>query len=226
MEQIVIIEEDNDLFTRLQENNRFGQYNYLNYRFKEFLEDLHMKMIIGCLLIYKNRNETDLLTMCMRIREKGNVPIIVVTDKYDSYESAACLEIGVDDYVEVTIHPRDLIARIKAVRRRGYTLLTTNFKEHPIRVGPLAIYKSRETVYKQKQLVDLNRREYAILLHFVNHLGEIVTREELMELIHVNKNRRLIDIYIHSMRAKLEEHPDFPRLIRTVKGKGYRMDME
>ncbi|MBP0726065.1 response regulator transcription factor [Bacillus sp. RG28] len=226
MEQIVIIEEHNDLFTRLQENNRYGQYSYLNYRFREFMQQLHMKMIIGCLLIYNKANETDLLTMCMRIREKGNVPVIVVTDKYDSYESAACLEIGADDYVEATIHPRDLLARIKAVRRRGYSLLTTNFKEHPIQVGPISIYTSRETVYKNKQLVDLNRREYTILLHFVNRIGEIVTREELMELIRVNKNRRLIDIYIHSMRAKLEEHPDFPKLIRTVKGKGYRMDVE
>ena len=223
MEQVVIVQEKNEIESALLQSNQFDLYKISTYPYREFKEEVHLGFLKGCLILKKSRVLDEFIPMILRIRRITNVPIILLVEQYDTFEAAICIEAGADEYVKYPIHPRDLSARIKAVMRRSYQDKIEE-KETIIHVGNISIYVNREEVYRSKNRVDINTREFAILIYLVKKAGRIVTREELMEVISVYKNKRLIDIYIHGLRSKIEELPNFPKYIRTIKGKGYRFE--
>ncbi|MET3196758.1 response regulator transcription factor [Bacillus sp. OAE603] len=223
MEQVVIVQEKNEIESALLQSNQFDLYKISTYPYREFKEEVHLGFLKGCLILKKSRVLDEFIPMILRIRRITNVPIILLVEQYDTFEAAICMEAGADEYVKYPIHPRDLSARIKAVMRRSYQDKIEE-KETIIHVGNISIYVNREEVYRSKNRVDINASEFAILIYLVKKAGRIVTREELMEVISVYKNKRLIDIYIHGLRSKIEELPNFPKYIRTIKGKGYRFE--
>ncbi|MEH6936521.1 response regulator transcription factor [Bacillus sp. JJ664] len=223
MEQVVIVQEKNEIESALLQSNQFDLYKISTYPYKEFKEEVHLGFLKGCLILKKSRVLDEFIPIILRIRRITNVPIILLVEQYDTFEAAICMEAGADEYVKYPIHPRDLSARIKAIMRRSYQDKVEE-KETIIHVGNISIYVNREEVYRSKNRVDINAREFAILIYLVKKAGRIVTREELMEVISVYKNKRLIDIYIHGLRSKIEELPNFPKYIRTIKGKGYRFE--
>ncbi|WP_430510536.1 winged helix-turn-helix domain-containing protein [Gottfriedia solisilvae] len=223
MEQVVIVQEKNEIESALLQSNQFDLYKISTYPYREFKEEVHLGFLKGCLILKKSRILDEFIPIILRIRRITNVPIILLVEQYDTFEAAICMEAGADEYVKYPIHPRDLSARIKAVMRRSYQDKIEE-KETIIHVGNISIYVNREEVYRSKNRVDINAREFAILIYLVKKAGRIVTREELMEVISVYKNKRLIDIYIHGLRSKIEELPNFPKYIRTIKGKGYRFE--
>jgi len=223
VEQVVIVQEKNEIESALLQSNQFDLYKISTYPYREFKEEVHLGFLKGCLILKKSRVLDEFIPMILRIRRITNVPIILLVEQYDTFEAAICIEAGADEYVKYPIHPRDLSARIKAVMRRSYQDKIEE-KETIIHVGNISIYVNREEVYRSKNRVDINTREFAILIYLVKKAGRIVTREELMEVISVYKNKRLIDIYIHGLRSKIEELPNFPKYIRTIKGKGYRFE--
>ncbi|WP_088042783.1 winged helix-turn-helix domain-containing protein [Bacillus sp. EAC] len=224
MEQVVIIQDKNEIESVLQQSKQFGLFKICTYSYRDFKEEVHLGFLKGCLILKKSRSLDEFIPLIMRIRRVTKVPIILLVDMYDSFESAICLEAGADEYVAYPIHPRDLSARIKAVMRRSYQEKFEEEKETILNFGDITIYLNREEVYRNKTRIDLNGREFAILLYLLKKSGRIVTREELMEAISVYKNKRLIDIYIHGLRSKIEDLPNFPKFIRTIKGKGYRFE--
>lgn len=223
MEQVVIVQEKNEIESALLQSNQFDLYKISTYPYREFKEEVHLGFLKGCLILKKSRILDEFIPIILRIRRITNVPIILLVEQYDTFEAAICIEAGADEYVKYPIHPRDLSARIKAVMRRSYQDKVEE-KETIIHIGNISIYVNREEVYRSKNRVDINAREFAILIYLVKKAGRIVTREELMEVISVYKNKRLIDIYIHGLRSKIEEIPNFPKYIRTIKGKGYRFE--
>ena len=223
MEQVVIVQEKNEIESALLLSNQFDLYKISTYPYREFKEEVHLGFLKGCLILKKSRVLDEFIPIILRIRRITNVPIILLVEQYDTFEAAICMEAGADEYVKYPIHPRDLSARIKAVMRRSYQDKVEE-KETIIHIGNISIYVNREEVYRSKNRVDINAREFAILIYLVKKAGRIVTREELMEVISVYKNKRLIDIYIHGLRSKIEELPNFPKYIRTIKGKGYRFE--
>jgi len=223
VEQVVIVQEKNEIESALLQSNQFDLYKISTYPYREFKEEVHLGFLKGCLILKKSRVLDEFIPIILRIRRITNVPIILLVEQYDTFEAAICMEAGADEYVKYPIHPRDLSARIKAVMRRSYQDKIEE-KETIIHVGNISIYVNREEVYRSKNRVDINAREFAILIYLVKKAGRIVTREELMEVISVYKNKRLIDIYIHGLRSKIEELPNFPKYIRTIKGKGYRFE--
>jgi DNA-binding response OmpR family regulator len=225
VEQVVIIQEKNEIESVLQQSKQFDLFKINTYSFRDFKEDLHLGFLKGCLILKKSPSLDEFIPLIMRIRRITKVPIILLVDRYDSYEAAICLEAGADDYVVYPVHPRDLSARIKAVMRRSYDEHIEDSIGKTLHIGELSIYLKREEVYKNKIRIDLNGREYAILLFLIINSWKIVTREELMDVISVYKNKRLIDIYIHGLRSKIEDQPNFPIYIRTIKGKGYRFEV-
>lgn len=224
MEQVVIIQEQNEIEKVLQQSNQFNLFKISTYSQKNFKEDVHLGFLKGCLLMMKQNEQDEIISFIMRIRRVTDLPIILLVEKYDSFEAAICLEAGADDYVFYPIHPRDLSARIKSVMRRCFKEKIEVERETIIHIGDISIYLKREEVYRNKVRVDLNGREYLILLYLIKNSGSIVSREDLMNVISVYKNKRLIDIYIHGLRSKIEDQPNFPKYIRTIKGKGYRFE--
>lgn len=224
MEQVVIIQDKNEIEVVLQQSKQFGLVKISTYSYRNFKEEVHLGFLKGCIVLMKSRALSEFIPLIMRIRRITEVPIILLVDTYDSYEAAICIEAGADEYVKYPIHPRDLSARIKAVMRRCYNEKFEEDRETVLQLGDISIYLDREEIYRNKMRIELNGREYSILLYLIKKAGIIVTREELMEVISVYKNKRLIDIYIHGLRTKIEELPNFPKYIKTIKGKGYRFE--
>ncbi|WP_088067471.1 winged helix-turn-helix domain-containing protein [Gottfriedia luciferensis] len=224
MEQVVIIQDKNEIEVVLQQSKQFGLVKISTYSYRNFKEEVHLGFLKGCIVLMKSRALSEFIPLIMRIRRITEVPIILLVDTYDSYEAAICIEAGADEYVKYPIHPRDLSARIKAVMRRCYNEKFEEDRETVLKLGDISIYLDREEIYRNKMRIELNGREYSILLYLIKKAGIIVTREELMEVISVFKNKRLIDIYIHGLRTKIEELPNFPKYIKTIKGKGYRFE--
>lgn len=159
--------------------------------------------------------------ICRALREKGDTPVIMLTACDDEGNVVMGLEMGADDYVTKPFRIRELMARIKNVlRRRGRPDGET------MRLGSLLIYPAQARVRKNGQEIFLTALEYRLLLTLVVNEGQALTRGQLLESIwdaagdFVNDNT--LTVYIKRLREKLEDDPQAPRLIQTVRGIGYR----
>ncbi len=151
-----------------------------------------------------------------------DVPIIFLTAYDDEASVVKGLELGAEDYVTKPFRPHELLSRIKSVMRR------TGRDSSVIKVGNLTVDTLRGTVRKGKEELFLSVLEHRLLLVFLNHRGEVLTRDKLIEEIwdiageYVNDNT--LTVYIKRLREKIEKNPKRPAIIKTVRGKGYMVD--
>ncbi len=161
--------------------------------------------------------------VCRVLRERRNVvPIIMLTALDTEADAVQGLEAGADDYVTKPFGLAELRSRVRAVLRRtgpramGREILT---------VGPLTVDRSHREVTAHGQLVRLTFSEFELLAHLLSEPGRLFNRQELLRAIwgdSAYRDPRAIDVHIRHLREKLEEKPDEPKLILTVRGAGYR----
>ena len=158
-----------------------------------------------------------------RLRDAGRtVPIILLTARGDEMDRVLGLELGADDYVTKPFSIRELLARIKVVLRRapgGRVVRPENF-----RFGDVEVDFKRQRVTKRGQDLELSAREFKILAYFIEHQGEMLSREQLLNEIwgyDVFPTTRTVDNHIARLRKKVEDEPDAPRFILTQRGAGY-----
>ncbi len=162
--------------------------------------------------------------LCRLVKEKSEiVPVIFLTAVDDEGNIVMGLDMGADDYITKPFRIRELMSRIKSVLRRYQ-------KNAPVRsivdIEHIRIYTLEGKVYKAGEEVVLTALEYRLLLIFSNHLGQILSRAQLLEQIwdsagdFVNDNT--LTVYIKRLREKLELDPQQPTIIRTVRGLGYK----
>ncbi|MBU6213410.1 MAG: response regulator transcription factor [Actinomycetales bacterium] len=163
--------------------------------------------------------------VCKAIREKSDVPIIIVSAKDDEIDKVVGLEIGADDYVTKPYSSRELVARIRAVlRRRGEAADTaaTVFE-----VGPIRMDTDRHIVSVQGAAVSLPLKEFELLEMLMRNSGRVLTRGQLIDRIwganYVGDGKTL-DVHIKRLRAKIEPDPANPVYLLTVRGLGYRLE--
>ncbi len=163
--------------------------------------------------------------ICMSIRKRSRVPIIMLTAKAEEEDILRGLDIGADDYVTKPFSPKQLVARVTAVFRR--------VSEEPIALsnilslndGDLVIDCLKHEVKKRGEIVSLTPNEYRILLTLIKYPQKTFTREELIEIAlgtDFDGFDRTIDTHIKNLRQKIESDPKRPDYIRTVYGIGYR----
>jgi DNA-binding response OmpR family regulator len=163
-----------------------------------------------------------------KIRDRSQVPILMLTALGDETDRIVGLEIGADDYLPKTFSPRELLARLRAVLRR-----TNNRNTEPsikanleLIIGKLQIDLSARAVCVDDEPVALTPVEFDLLLVLCQGKGRIKTREQLLNEIrdrHYNIYDRSIDVHISSLRKKLQDDPKNPRFIRTVRSAGYML---
>ncbi|WP_447003014.1 response regulator [Saccharothrix isguenensis] len=166
----------------------------------------------------------DGLEVCRLLRARGDLPIIIVTARADASDVIAGLEAGADDYVTKPLVASVLAARIRALlRRRG-----GGRQDEVIRIGQLEIRPDVGTVHRAGSEVHVTRTEFRLLVELASAGGRIVTREQLLQRVwgyDYFGDTRLLDVHIRRLRRKVEENPDDPTLVVTVRGAGYRMDV-
>ena len=173
--------------------------------------------------------EIDGLEVARTIRKTSNVPIIVLSAKDSEFDKVIGLEIGADDYMTKPFSNRELQARVKAILRR--TDLTIENQEAEaalteIVIGDLQILTDAFVVKKHGEELDLTHREFELLHHLATHIGQVMTREHLLETVwgyDYFGDVRTVDVTIRRLREKIEDIPSRPEYILTRRGVGYYM---
>ena len=163
--------------------------------------------------------------ICRAIKQKGDTPVIFLTARDDEGSVVMGLDMGADDYITKPFRIRELISRIRSVLRRSERGGAGAVYE----CGNVQIHPSLGKVYKNGQDVFLTALEYRLLMTLVNSAGKILSRNQLLEGIwdisgdFVNDNT--LTVYIKRLREKIEDDPQEPVIIKTVRGLGYRVDL-
>ena len=166
------------------------------------------------------------LEVCREIRKTSTVPIIMLTAKDSEIDKVLGLELGADDYVTKPLSNRELIARVKANIRRSAVREeeTVESQSNDIEVGDLTIHQDAYTVSKRGQEIELTHREFELLLYLAKHIGQVMTREHLLETVwgyDYFGDVRTVDVTIRRLREKIEDTPGYPNFIITRRGVGY-----
>ncbi|MBM7602777.1 DNA-binding response OmpR family regulator [Metabacillus crassostreae] len=164
--------------------------------------------------------------LCELVKKVSDKPVIFLTALDDEVNVVMGLDMGADDYITKPFRVRELLSRIKSVLRRYHKQATTQVK-NIIEIQSIRINTLEGKVYKNGEEVLLTALEYRLLLIFANHVGQVLTRTQLLDRIwdvagdFVNDNT--LTVYIKRLREKLEDDPQSPSLIKTMRGMGYKV---
>ncbi len=162
--------------------------------------------------------------VCKRIREKSQVPIIMLTARAEEVDKVVGLELGADDYVTKPFSVRELMARVKANLRRNDLNLPQKDRGRDQTFGELTIHHDRFDVSKRNVLVDLTRREFELIKFLATQSPQVFSRETLLEKVWGYEyfgDVRTVDVTIRRLRTKLEDNPEKPVYVLTKRGAGY-----
>ncbi|PRB81949.1 response regulator transcription factor [Pseudomonas sp. MYb185] len=166
----------------------------------------------------------DGLSVCRRLREAGFArPILMLTARSDDQDHIQGLETGADDFVNKPVRPQVLLARIRALLRRTEAE-TPEQQRTRLTFGALVIDNARREAWLDGELIDLTGAEFDLLWLLASNAGRILSREETfvaLRGIEYDGQDRSIDVRISRIRPKIGDDPDMPRLIKTVRSKGY-----
>jgi len=163
--------------------------------------------------------------VCRHIRQTSNVPVIMVSAKDDEVDKVVGLELGADDYVTKPYSPRELVARIRAVLRRG---VEPDLAPATLEVGRVRMDVDRHLVTLDGDEVRLPLKEFELLEMFLRNPGRVLTRGQLIDRVWGSDyvgDTKTLDVHVKRLRAKLEENPAEPKLLTTVRGLGYKLDL-
>ncbi len=172
----------------------------------------------------------DGLTVCKRIKQSLNIPILMLTAKDEEIDKILGLELGADDYITKPFSVRELMARIKANLRKFEA--TSNTAENAnsgksgskIKIGPLSLDYEKFEVRVNDKVVDLTLREFEVLKYLANQPGQVVTRELLLEKVwgyEYYGDIRTVDVTVRRIREKIEKDTSNPKILITKRGVGY-----
>ena len=164
--------------------------------------------------------DMDGLEVCRRLRARWDLPVLMLTARGDAMDRVVGLELGADDYLPKPFEPRELLARLKAILRRG----STRAKSPWLRFGRLEIDLDARVVRVAGKEKAITSFQFALLVALAENAGRVLSRDALMDLVKGEKIEafdRSIDVHVSRLRAAIEDDPKKPRRIITVRGAGY-----
>lgn len=170
----------------------------------------------------------DGFSVCRRLREKLDIPILMVTARTQDIDKIRGLGFGADDYIEKPFSPGVLVARVKAHLAQYTRLKPRQAESSVITAGPISIDTDARTVTVRGAAVSLTNKEYELLLFLARHPNQIFSREDLYEMIwglESMGDNITVAVHVNRLREKLEEDTAKPQLIQTVWGVGYRLSI-
>ena len=163
--------------------------------------------------------------VCRRIRAVSSVPVIMVSAKDDEVDKVVGLELGADDYVTKPYSPRELVARVRAVLRRGSE--ATDLEPAALEAGPVRMDVDRHVVTVDGVTTKLPLKEFELLEMFLRNTGRVLTRGQLIDRVWGSDyvgDTKTLDVHVKRLRTKLEPDPASPSYLVTVRGLGYKFD--
>ena len=166
--------------------------------------------------------------VCRTLRERSNVPVIMLTAKDSEIDKVVGLELGADDYVTKPYSARELIARVRAVLRRGGEGgADSDNSPQVLEAGPVRMDVERHVVTVSGGEVPLPLKEFDLLEYLLRNVGRVLTRGQLIDRVwgadYVGDTKTL-DVHVKRLRSKIENDPSVPRHLVTVRGLGYKFD--
>jgi DNA-binding response OmpR family regulator len=161
--------------------------------------------------------------ICRTVRSESSVPILMLTARGEATDRIVGLELGADDYLPKPFDPRELLARLRAVLRRGPSRAEGD-SERILRFGKLEIDPGGRTVRVGEKACELTGYQFELLLALARNAGRVLSRERLMELVRgeaLSAFDRSIDVHVSRIRSAIEDDPQSPRRVLTVRGAGY-----
>ena len=171
---------------------------------------------------------------CIReVRRQHDLPIIVVSARTDTHDIVAALEAGADDYVTKPFHVKEITARLRALRRRVGTTSDDDTSESDVVIdsegdSPLVLSPKSGTVRRGDDELHLTLTEFRVLSELASEPGRVLSRRALLETVWDRGffgDERIVDVHVRRLRTKIEPDPGSPRLLVTVRGLGYRLDV-
>lgn len=163
--------------------------------------------------------------VCRQLRVRGSVPVIMVTAKDTEIDKVVGLELGADDYITKPYSTRELIARIRAVLRRGVEV--EDVHSPVLQAGPVRMDVDRHVVSVHGAPTSLPLKEFDLLEYLIRNAGRVLTRGQLIDRVwgadYVGDTKTL-DVHVKRLRAKIEPDPAAPRYLVTVRGLGYKLE--
>ena len=224
---VLVVEDDNIIREGLKISLRQDGYDVLTAATqKEALDTISGNQTIDVFLLDVMLPDGDGYTICREIRKKSDAPILFLTACDDEVHTVLALEQGADDYIAKPFRIRELLARMKAILRRAGKDVV---QQSRIAIGDNELDLQAGKMYRNQKNIELTAMEYRLLLIFVNHRGQTLSRQQLLNDIwdeagdFVNDNT--LTVYIKRLREKLGDFEGQP-LIQTVRGIGYRMEKQ
>jgi DNA-binding response OmpR family regulator len=220
MNRILLVEDDNAIVKNLVEILQREGFSVDNASGQSDAMDLIEKERYDLCLLDISLKEGNGFAVCRAIKDKDDTPVIFLTASGDEYSVVAGFDMGADDYVKKPFRPRELISRIRNVLRRS------GKQQSAIEIENLSVDSVKGVIRKSGEEIFLSALEYRLLLVFLNHRGMVLSRSKLLEEIwdiagdFVNDNT--LTVYIKRLRDKIEDDPQHPTIIRTIRGLGYK----
>ena len=222
MSKILLVEDDTSIIKNLTEFLSTEGYSVTSVTGQTEALDKIENEYFDLVLLDISLSNGNGFAVCSGIKAKGDTPVIFVTASGDEFSVVAGLDMGADDYISKPFRPRELLSRIKRVLRRSGKINSVT------EIHSLTIDMVKATVMKRGKEIFLSALEYRLLLVFLSNRGVVLSRNKLLEEIwdiagdFVNDNT--LTVYIKRLREKIEDDPQNPSIIKTIRGLGYIMD--
>ena len=230
-QKILVVDDEQSILTLLKYNLETAGYIVeVAYDGEEALKKVETEqpeLIVLDVMLPKK----DGIEVCKTIRsDKNLVPILMLTAKDDEFDRVLGLELGADDYMTKPFSPREVVARVKAILRRSQfvnEIEKEDVDDEDIIIGSIRIRPEFFEVYREDELLELTPKEFELLLYLIERQGRVITREHMLNSVwnyEFAGDSRIVDVHISHLRDKLEENPKQPKLIKTVRGLGYKLE--
>jgi len=226
--KILIVEDDKTISMGLDYSLRQEQFQTILCHDANTAKDLIKERLqeIDLCIFDLNLPDGNGYELCKMVKERLDIPVIFLTVADDEVNVVMGLDMGADDYITKPFRIRELLSRIRTVLRRYQKVSPQS--QTIIELGNIRIHTLEGKVYKNDREIPLTALEYRLLLIFSKHKGQVLTRSQLLEWIwdvagdFVNDNT--LTVYIKRLREKLEDDPQNPSIIKTVRGLGYKVE--
>lgn len=236
LQKILVVDDDPDIGNLIKDYLQQHGFEVLIAKDGKQMWRVFKDKVIDMVILDVMLPGDDGMTLCRQLRQSSAVSIIMLSAAADEADRIIGLEMGADDYLTKPFSPRELLARIKALLRRSQGGLAQEREQIALANLPSLCFagwkldrKRRTLLSRDGVTVPLSTGEYDLLLILLQHPGRVLSRDQLLDLTHGRESGpydRSVDVQVGRLRKKIEQDPKDPKIIVTVRGGGYQLDVD